>query len=316
MFQFHRRRACALIAGAALVFSAAPAPAAAQSYPGYTTSRYVTLGGDDAAAARTAGCAEGETGRSGPRILFFGTQEKGGKLRHPGTSKGSSTERAASQRAAEAAEAWAAGFTDCAKSGAEADLALGVNNKSDGGVSGAAAGKAWAKIVDGVSGTGAVEVVGAFDAEPSWSKPAWARDWVDAYTAASSTRLYAANSADGCPQYGSGSTSCSNGWKLGDLHYVATGASSKIHAVPQIYRTDGIQARQWAAISAWGADSGKGKLRVAGSMSQRIACNQRGGCTGTNNTAKAAWTQLRDELNAHSETAIGDLRYATDMRWP
>ncbi|WP_017537789.1 hypothetical protein [Nocardiopsis halophila] len=315
------RRAGATLAGAALALALFPVPAAAQAYPGYTVSRYVPLSGaaSDISAARSAGCSEGEVGRSGPRVLFFGTQEAGGELRQPGTSAGSGTPRVPADRAVQAAAAWADGFEECASGSAEAVLALGVNNKSDGKVSGSRAGSAWADLVDRaaarVSG-GRVSVAGAVDAEPEWSSASWARAWVDAYTSGSSTRLYAANSAGGCPQYGSSSTSCNNGWSLSDVHYVSAGASNRIRAVPQIYRTDGIQARQWAAVSAWGADHGGGPVRFAGSMSQRIACKQRGGCERTDNTAKAAWTQLREELNSHPDTRIGDLPYATDVRWP
>ncbi|WP_170181449.1 hypothetical protein [Haloactinospora alba] len=51
------------------------------------------------------------------------------------------------------------------------------------------------------------------------------------------------------------------------------------------------------------------------SLSQRVACEQRGDCTGTDNTAKAAWNQLRTELNSHTETEVGALPAASDVRW-
>jgi hypothetical protein len=316
----HARTRSLTAALAALALGATAAPAAADAYPGHTASRYVQLAGSaaDAAAARDAGCAEGRTGRTGVRVLFFGTQEKGDRLRHPGTTAADKGERVPASTATAAARAWVEGFTECRTGGAEADLALGVNNKSDGGVSGADAGRAWAGVVNDAAGasTGAVSVVGAVDAEPAWSSPAWARDWVKAFTGASGRTLYAANSADGCPTYGSSSESCNNGWKLADLHYVATGAAPTVVALPQIYRTDGIQARQWAAISAWGATKGPGPVRFAGAMSQHTACQQRGGCTTTNNTPQQAWTQLHDELNAHRETRVASLPFATDMRWP
>ncbi|WP_017593131.1 hypothetical protein [Nocardiopsis potens] len=315
------RRTCALALGAALALTAAPAPAAADGYPGYTASRYTPLtgGAADLTGAEKAGCAEGEVGRSGPRVLFFGTQQSDGRLRQPGTSSGSRTPRSTTSHAVAAATAWAEGFTACSPAGATAELALGVNNKQDGGASGSGAGRDWAQVVETAAekaGTDKVRIAGAVDAEPSWSSARWARDWVDAYTTATGTRLYAVNSADSCPEYGSSSTSCANGWKLSDVHYVATGASGQIRAIPQIYRTNGTQARQWAAVSAWGARHSSGPVRFVGSMSQRTACNQRGGCNGTNNTAKTAWTQLRAELNAHEETRVGDLPYASDMRWP
>ncbi|MFC3994287.1 hypothetical protein ACFOVU_00050 [Nocardiopsis sediminis] len=302
----------------ALGTTTAAAPAAAASYPEHTVSRYTPLSGGNAdrTAARDAGCAEGRTGRDGVRVLFFGTQEKGDKLRQPGTNSGSSSARVAASTASDAATAWAEGFNECRTGGATADLAMGVNNKSDGGLDGAAAGRAWASVVNATDDTGAVTITAAIDAEPAWSNPSWARGWVDAFTQASDRTLYAANSADGCPTHGSTSTSCNNGWKLSDLHYVATGAASTIQAIPQIYRTDGIQARQWSAISSWGATKGSGPVRFAGAMSQEAACKQRGGCSTTDNSPKDAWNQLYTELNNHSETKVSSLPNATDMRWP
>ncbi|MFC7330993.1 hypothetical protein [Marinactinospora rubrisoli] len=310
------------VSAAALVLTVLPAaPAGAATAPAHTVSRYLTLTGaaSDTRSARDAGCAEGRTGRSGVRVLFYGTQEAGSRLRHPGTTASSTTPRVPVDDARAVAAAWAAGFTDCRTGGATAELAMGVNNKSDGGVAGATAGAEWARVVSRTAqqvGSGPVTIVGAVDAEPSWSPRAWARDWVDAYTDANTSTLYAANSADSCPTYGSTATACANGWSLGDVHYVATGAARSIRAIPQIYRTDGIQARQWSAVSAWGVRHGSGPVRFAGAMSQRKACEQRGGCTNTNNTPTAAWTQLYNELNAHSETAVRELPFSTDMRWP
>ncbi|WP_211302781.1 hypothetical protein [Allonocardiopsis opalescens] len=274
-------------------------------------------GSSSANLGRAAGCAEGESGRSGVRVLFFGTQESGNRLRQPGTWASTTTPRVADTVASGYAQQWAAGFAECRGSNT-AILALGVNNKSDGGVGGAAAGARWAALVssaDSAISAAGVTVTAAVDAEPGWSNPAWARGWLDAFTDANSRTLYAVNSADGCPTYGSTSTTCNNGWTVADVHYVSTGAASTVRAIPQIYRTDGIQARQWSRISSWGARGSAGPVRFAGAFSQRTACQQRG-CTNTDNTPAAAWTQLYNELNAHSETAVDSLPYSTDVRWP
>ncbi|MDA8371646.1 MAG: hypothetical protein M0026_17530 [Nocardiopsaceae bacterium] len=324
----HRTRPATTAITALALATATTAPANAlptgpdtADYPGHTTSSYVLLTDDttDRASAYQSGCAHAESGRNGLRILFFGTQEDNGRLRHPGTTAAATGQRTAADQAVTVARGWAEGFTACRTDDTTARLALGVNNKSDGGLTGATAGKQWAAIVDEAADqadTTAVTITGAVDAEPGWSAPRWARAWVKAFTSATDRTLYAANSADGCPVHGSASTSCNNGWDLADLHYVATGAAPTIRAVPQIYRTDGIQARQWAAISSWGATHGNGPVRFAGSLSQHTACSQRGGCPTTDNTPEAAWTQLWNELNAHPETQISALPYATDMRWP
>lgn len=292
----------------------------AEDTPEPTVSRYVPMEGtkQDLDRARDWGCAEGETGRSGLRVLFFGTQEEGEELRQPGTSGGSEHPRVDAERAVTVAEQWAEGFVSCRTGDATATVALGVNNKDDGGLSGADAGAAWADLVDAGGrsiDSDTVAITGAVDAEPSWSDPQWARDWVDAFTAGTERPLYAANSADGCPSEGSGGGTCSNGWDIADVHYVAGGAADTVYAVPQIYRTDGIQARQWAAISGWGAANNAGPVRFAGVMAQKRACEQRS-CSGTDNTPQEAWAQLWDAIDNQSETRQDALPYATDIRWP
>ncbi|QBI54410.1 hypothetical protein [Streptomonospora litoralis] len=320
-------RARLLAATTALLTLTTTTPATAQPptqqprYPGHTTSRYITAHNTpaDTARAADAGCAAATTAQPGLRILFLGTQEHGSRLRHPGTTRTTTTPRIPTRAAVDIAAAYATGFTRCNTTDTTAHLALGVNNKDDGGIAPARAGRNWARIVEAAArraDTDHLTITGAIDAEPSWSTPAWARTWVDAYTATTDRRLYAANSAGGCPTPGHTSTACNNGWKLADIHYLATGAAPTLHAIPQIYRTDGIQARQWAAVSAWGAHHKNQPVRFAGALSQHTACTQRGGCTRTDNTPEAAWRQLRDALNARAATAVTRLPYATDMRWP
>ncbi|MUL40568.1 hypothetical protein FZ103_05130 [Streptomonospora sp. PA3] len=307
-------------AATALALTTTTAHAQTPTYPGHTTSLYITANGTqrDTDHAADAGCAAAQTGRNGLRILFLGTQEHGNRLRHPGTTAKTDTPRVPATTAIDIAQAYAHGFTRCNNGTTTAHLALGVNNKDDGGISGARAGTAWARIVDAAADradTDHITITGAIDAEPSWSTPAWARAWADAYTDHTQRPLYAANSAGGCPTPGHTTTACNNGWDLADIHYLATGAGPTLRALPQIYRTDGIQARQWANASAWGARHHDRPIRFAGALSQHTACTQRGGCTRTDNTPRDAWTQLRDALNANPATAVTRLPYATDMRW-
>ena len=286
-------------------------------YPGHTTSRYVPLTNTTNAQAHEHGCAEGRTGTSGPRILFFGTQEKNDTLREPGRTASTSTPRSPYTKAAQYAHHWAQGFTQCRTGQATAELALGINNKQDSGLTGAHAGQRWAHFVTTTrqnSTTEAVTITTALDAEPSWSSPTWARDWLTAYTNTTTIPLYAANSADSCPT-NTNTTNCANGWKLADVHHMAGGGNPNIHAIPQIYRTDGIQARQWATISRWGHANTGDPLRFAGAMSQHTACKQRS-CNKTDNTPQQSWNQLKNALDAHHTTRTDTLGPATDMRWP
>lgn len=318
------RAASVLAVLAVLATAAIAAPAQAREGqahpPAPTVSRYAPLegGSADLSRAREWGCAAGASGRSGLRLMFVGTQEAGGVLRGPGTSGTGSALRTDAYRAVEVARQWARSFAECRTGGATAVLALGVNNKEDGGMDGAAAGREWADMVAQAHREAeypGVQVAGAVDAEPGWSGPEFARAWVEAFTGRTDLTLYTANSADGCPWEAGSWEGCNNGWSLADLHFVSSGAAETMHAVPQIYRTDGVQARQWAHLSAWGAHSGEGPVRFAGALSQQRACEQRG-CQGTDNPPETAWSQLRRELDARPETRDAHLPYATDMRWP
>jgi hypothetical protein len=137
---------------------------------------------------------------------------------------------------------------------------------------------------------------------------------VDAYTSGTPRALYAADSADGCPPDDPAATACSHGWSIGDDYHGSTGAGPGVLAIPQIYRTDGIQARQWARISAYGARSGTGPLRLAGVLTQRAACRTQGGCARTANSTADARAQLVRALGAG--TGPPPPLVATDVDWP
>ncbi|GAA5170592.1 hypothetical protein GCM10023321_68000 [Pseudonocardia eucalypti] len=284
-----------------------------------TPSHYVVSVGTDQQPEEQgyqSGCADGRIGRSGLHLLFFGTQQQDGQLRPPGTTNASPAVRISEDWVAKSAGGWIRGYAECGSS--RAVLALGVNNKTDGGADPANAGASWARLVERVGANAPadrVTVTGALDGEPGWSKPDWARGWVDAYVAGTGRMLYAANSADGCAADG-GKETCGNGWTMADVHYVSTGAKSTVVAVPQIYRTDGIQARQWAAISRWGAKNGAGPLRLVGVLTQETACQQRGPCPRTGNSPNQALKQLADALNADSSTRLTTALISTDVAWP
>lgn len=310
MHHTHRTITTATTAAALLTLTLAT-PATAQptpqpDYPGHTTSHYIPLPQTND-HAHTNGCTQAEADTNGLTILFFGTQEDGDTLRQPGTSPDTTTERTPTTDALDYAHHWAAGFTECATADTTTHLALGVNNKDDGGPTGTHAGTTWATTVQTAqqrSTTPNVTITGAIDAEPGWSTPTWAHDWLHAYTSTTTAPLYAANSADGCPTDGDGP--CNNDWTLQDVHTAAGAAHDNVHLIPQIYRTDGIQARQWANIHTHGQH---GTLHFAGAMSQHTACDQRT-CDGTDNTPEQAWTQLKDALGTDQ------LGPATDIRWP
>lgn len=332
---WQRVRRCWATVGAA-VLAAAPAlafPGAAAAAPDETdgateprptSSHYMVLAADQDTSRRIGyrtGCADAREGASGLRVLFFGAQEAQGRIRPPGTTVKSPTVRFGADSVVAAVSGWVEGYSTCGSG--TAVLALGVSNRNDGGVTGAEAGAGWARLVEravSAAPDGRVSVAGAFDGEPGYSEPGWARGWVDAYVAGTRRALYAAASADGCPPGGPGER-CDNGWTVADVFHMSTGAGRGVYALPQIYRVDGIQARQWATISRWGVRQGLGPLRMAGALSQEVACRQKSACTpggrpATNNSATAARGQLTAALAGDRATRSPVPLVATDVAWP
>lgn len=241
------------------------------------------------------GCTDGKTGVSGLRVLFFGTQEIGGKLRPPGTTRQSRAPRVDQAAIEQASLGWVRGFTQCGT--AQAVVAVATNNKNDGGLDGPGAGASWAGLVERIGAStpsGRVTVGGGLDGEPSWSDPGWARSWVDSFVKTSSRGLYVAGSADGCLT-GRGEA-CNHDWTAQDVYHMSTGAGPNVYAVPQIYRTDGFTARQWAGISQIARMAGNPPVRFASVMTQQRACSQRQGCADIDNSPSSARDQLRRAL--------------------
>jgi hypothetical protein len=86
--------------------------------------------------------------------------------------------------------------------------------------------------------------------------------------------------------------------------------------VPEIYRTDGVNAEQWYLMSVYSYTNHSGtKIQFVGPMSQYQACQQRGGCSTIDNTPEQAWWQLYNLLNNDWRTAGETLPYLTDIKW-
>lgn len=121
--------------------------------------------------------------------------------------------------------------------------------------------------------------------------------------------------AAGCPTAEPASNgSCNNGWKQADVYYVSYGSRTSF-PVPQIYRTDGVQATQWWAISLYGAKYQGSKARFRSSLTQYQACQQRQNCPpSTQNPPDQGWRQLWDAVNHDSRTLMG-IPWSTDVQW-
>jgi hypothetical protein len=232
-----------------------------------------------------------------------------------------------------AALEYAHGFWVCTGSNLRAHVRLAIGTSNFGnfsvknGLTGASVtghGKAWADMVDGLNAdmaargyAGQADAVGAADIEVSWGTSAVGRLWVDGYDSVNSWPMYDYGDAAGCPQSGATSTArrCgSSSWFQDDLYYIAWGAPAA-WGVPEIYVTNGAQARQWQQISKWGTLAGKPRIGFAGTLTQRGACGAGCQSAGTDNPPDVGWSQLNRECASDAATALASLRFAADIRW-
>lgn len=182
---------------------------------------------------------------------------------------------------------------------------------------------AWANMVDDITNDIAsrgyqrqTDAVAAADIEVSWGSSTTARLWIDEYDTVNSWPVYDFGDAAGCRQSGTTKTAalCGGSWYQDDLYYMVWGAPPA-YGVPEIYREDAAQAKQWQQISKWATLNGKSKVYFVGTLTQHAACAQNGGCSGINNTAAEGWNQLFDKCAADSATALTTIRFASDIKW-
>lgn len=309
-------------------------PAAAFSYPGAATSWYMDT--VSASVLYDMGCTQGTARKNGSApqdalvILDYGQpQLRSGVY---GAFDFSSTYRTVGQIRAAALE-YAHGFYVCtgANLTAHVRLAIGTSNFGNfsvaNGLTGAGVtghGKAWADMVDALNADIAArgyasqaDAVGAADIEVSWGTSAVGRLWVDGYDAVNSWPMYNFGDAAGCPQADTTRTArrCgSSSWYQDDLYYIAWGAPAA-WGVPEIYVTNGAQARQWQQISKWGTLNGKTRVIFAGTLTQRAACGTGCHSAGTDNPPAIGWSQLNSECGDDPATTLPSLRFAADIRW-
>ncbi len=165
-----------------------------------------------------------------------------------------------------------------------------------------------------------------------WNTPYVTGGWVEGFNANSRGRELYLNygACVGCPSAPNLSwvfttREDDNGvvmdWSQGDVYYVSWGAPPAL-PLPEIYRKDGYLARQWQAVSLYGALYKGGAMTFAGAMTQYQSCQQRSGCIDVDdpeysldNTPEEGWSQLYEWLNKDPRTAQAVLRWVTDIRW-
>lgn len=172
-----------------------------------------------------------------------------------------------------------------------------------------------------------VVITAAIDIEwasnSSWNNPYVTGGWIKGFDEHdnNNTQVYFNYGACvGCPSEPSltWKFSTSVPWTQNDIWYVSWGAPPA-YVVPEIYSNNGFLAKQWQAISEYGAlyKGNYGRINFSGPMTQWQACLTRpeNECLTLDNTPEEGWLQLYTEINRDPLTAQNVLQWVTDMDW-
>jgi hypothetical protein len=324
-----RRRGAARAAALSLVISAAglvatvvPAYAAA---PPNSVSYYVT--GYSTSWAYNAGCSLGQLdlNRAGTQrsiaILEFGAMYFSSSSGWMMTAYSGSDMTISSARAM--VQEFGHGYWVCTGSDLGSTVYVGLGTNNSAGTITWSAGLALAQEARTAwdtmdSNWPQSHGMGANDFE-SWgqgsSLSTASNNWIDGYNSYSNKVFFVnCGSADGCPTSSIPSaTSCNPGLPAETIWRVSW--SGIAWPLPEIYTTTGSQAKQWKYLSLYSYTNHGGKLSFAqGLVTQYGACQQVGGCSGTNNTPSAGWDQLNTQLDSDSRTAENP-GPPTDISW-
>jgi probable HAF family extracellular repeat protein len=281
-----------------------------------TMSRYMTT--VNPANLYNLGCAQ--THQNGVVILAFG------RPRFNGTDYGTSLFQANGftpiSSIEAAVKAFLDGYYNCAGRGV---MVVAVGTSNDGNDTTYAHGRAWGEMVARLNNyitfppsyQNRLTVVGASDIEIGFNTPANSRAWVDGYASSSPVNYYNYGDAQECPTSGAGP--CGNGWTQEDVWYVSWGSPANPLPVPEIYRTDGAQARQWTALAAYGRSVHGVDPFIPAALTQWQACRDPGRrCNASiRNTPAGAWYQLMNGLYgiAPDPTTAQNILYSSDITW-
>jgi hypothetical protein len=298
--------------------------------PPATTSRYMYT--TDSNALYTWGCNQGSAGENGVIVLDFGKPEQSGSTY--GASLFGFGFRSTAQIET-AVKQFLRGYWDCSPSGAYIVLAIGTSNCGP-PVCGPSAvnnahGQAWAQMVNNVatwislppSYASKMSVAGANDIEMDFNTSTNTRAWVDGYDAVNNWPYYNFGDCAGCPYVlpsGGGCPSCTpnNGWTKDDVWYVSWGAPPA-WPLPEIYRTDGVNAWQWQRMSLYSYENHGARMYIKGSFTQWAACQGTGGTDiqcrndGLDNRPEAGYLQLYNALSSNPNTTLSSLPWSTDI---
>lgn len=230
------------------------------------------------------------------------------------------------------------GYYNCSGADMESQLRVGIGTNNYGNTTNSAItyehGAAWANMVNEVNAYFSVntrnsikqqvDAVGANDIELSWNSFEATKRWLDGYDSVNLYDMYNFGAIPGCGWLKNPNATCGSYpyiWDKDEVWYVIYG-SKPVYPLPEIYRTDGVNAEQWYLMSVYSYQAHGVPVEFVGSLTTYQACLQVGGneCissptkVGINNTPAQGWNQLYKLLNGDARTAQG-LRWATDILW-
>lgn len=285
----------------------------------YSTSRYIST--VNPAHHELMGCAAGQNDEQGIIILAFGQPWWNGISSEYGVLYYRSNYTFASTTViADAVKGFLRGYWMCASPVAQLKLVVGTNNYR--GATSRSHGEAWGEMITQLNVwmrsedvppdiADRIEVLGGNDIEMSWNSPTNTKLWLEGYASRTAHHLINFGTCDGCPTQGYPTWQPSNNWTLLDIVEVNSGIARPF---PEIYLRSGINADQWYRLSAFAAQFTQQPLAFAGALTQWQACQDVGGCLGTDNTPRQGWYQLQWALNADPRTAM-TLPLPSDITW-
>lgn len=142
--------------------------------------------------------------------------------------------------------------------------------------------------------------------------PGPTRSWAQGY---GSTFVYPSfyfnfGSCDGCPITPCPTCVLTQTWTIADVWYVSI--SGAAYPLPEIYNA--TNATQWYQMSLYSFTNHNYPLFFKGALTDYGACQQRGGCAGSDNTPSAGYSELYSAINADPKTAQS-LPWSTDIQW-
>jgi hypothetical protein len=150
--------------------------------------------------------------------------------------------------------------------------------------------------------------------EIGWNDPYTTRQWVDGYDSVSNWPMFNFGDAQGCPQLRTYQNSyCDNGWYQYSIWYISgRGGLNSSVPLPLIYDNDGANGRQWFSLSAYGYDLQNGRMNIQGSVTEFLACSQRGCNPNLDNTPQEGYSDLYYALISDPITRQ-TLKWSTDI---